>query len=361
MLDKIKNLAATEFNSYSLRITDAGKWDNILNNSKYVPIDYTHETLNYRVKFLEENNKKVIDFSIIINDRNISVAVWAISISLNKNYEISCFGREIKEPIFINDIQEKDKENIIKKCFSFLKQLSSILEVKEMKVSAPFHSKNLNYWSENCLELSANTRLKYNLYLNLNREKTEIVKSFRTVYRNYHNSWKKKKFDNYAPRILKNDNSELWSKFKKLHEIETGRITRSNKTWGIHYENIIKKKAFLSYIAHKETNEILGGAYFALSKDEAYYGVGKYSKKYKKEKIPLGHLIQFAAIEEMILRKIKVYKIGLFHSQIITNEGLEQKKIIKDNLSHKEKSISYFAKGFASEISPEIIYTISYS
>ena len=46
----------------------------------------------------------------------------------------------------------------------------------------------------------------------------------------------------------------------------------------------------------------------------------------------------------------------------IPKKDLHLKPIeIKDNLSHKEKSISYFAKGFASEISPEIIYTISYS
>ena len=64
-------------------------------------------------------------------------------------------------------------------------------------------------------------------------------------------------------------------------------MTRSNEIWDIHYENIQKNKAFLSYISHKKTNELLGGAYFSISKDESYYGVGKYSQKHHSPKITL--------------------------------------------------------------------------
>ena len=360
MIEEIKKIALSEIEQIEFRSSNFNAWDKVLSQVDYLPIDYTQEILKYRFKFLQETNKEVIDLSMIIYQRNKPSAVWPVSLTFNKHYEISCFGRELKEPIFIKQLSNSDKKSIIKKCFSFLKNISNFLKIKKIITSSLLKSKSLDFWGENCLSLSSKNNIKYNLFLDLTKNKDEILSFFRPVYRNYFNSWKKKKYETYSPKILKTDDKEIWNKFKTLHKNETGRVTRSNETWDIHYENIQKNKAFLSYISHKNTNELLGGAYFSISKDESYYGVGKYSQKYKKEKIPLGHLIQFSAIEEMISRKIKMYKIGLFHTQIVTNIGLEQGESDKKKLSEKEKSISYFAKGFASDIFPEIVFTNSF-
>lgn len=359
MIDKIKKIAESELGSFHLRSSSPDIWEDIIRNSEYIPIDYTHETIEYRREFLKETSKEVLDFSLILIEEKKAIAVWPISITLNKYYEISCFGREIKEPIFSKKTLSIKKKNVIRKCFSFLKNLSNFLNIKFITISSSLKSKNLDYWGENCLTSCNDHSLKFNLFLNLMQSNDDVLKSLRPVYKNYYNSWKKNKFENFSPKILKHDDKNLWEKFKILHKKEAGRITRSNETWDIHYKNILKNKAFLSYIQKKDNNEFLGGAYFGLSRDEAYYGIGKYSQEYKKDRIPLGHLIQFAAIEEMMLRKIKFYKIGLLNSQIVNNSGLAQSKIDKVNLTQKEKNIGFFFKGFSSDIFPEIIFNIN--
>ena len=38
-------------------------------------------------------------------------------VTQNKSYEVSCFGRELKEPVFIIELDKREKDDVIKDVF----------------------------------------------------------------------------------------------------------------------------------------------------------------------------------------------------------------------------------------------------
>ena len=80
---------------------------------------------------------------------------------------------------------------------------------------------------------------------------------------------------------------------------------------------------------------------------EALYSVGAYDRTLFK--FPIGHIIQFVGIKEMISQDLKLYKIGRM---------LYPQKI--PNFSSKELNISKFKSQFASHKLLNITYDIIY-
>jgi len=91
---------------------------------------------------------------------------------------------------------------------------------------------------------------------------------------------------------------------------------------------------------YNNTDEIVGGAYFDLTKDEANYSVGVYRRDLSDQ--PLGHVVQDRAIQYFLDLGLKRYKIGHKPFQTLNSE-----------LSQKEKSISEFKSGFGAELVAE--------
>ena len=84
---------------------------------------------------------------------------------------------------------------------------------------------------------------------------------------------------------------------------------------------------------YDKNDEVVGGALFLLTRDEAYYGVAASDRSLFDK--PVAHGIQLIAIQEMIRRGISFYRIGncFFDSE-------------NSNVSAKELSISLFKRGF---------------
>ena len=89
---------------------------------------------------------------------------------------------------------------------------------------------------------------------------------------------------------------------------------------------------------------MIGGGYFTFSKNEAVYSIGAYDRNLFDK--PIGHVIQYEAIQEFIKRKIDWYKLGSIENY---NDN--------DEFSKKMKSIQSFKNGFATHIMSEYIYT----
>ncbi len=85
--------------------------------------------------------------------------------------------------------------------------------------------------------------------------------------------------------------------------------------------------------------QMVGGGFFSTSRDEGQYSVGAYDRSLFDK--PLGHVVQYRAIEEMRGRGIRWYKLG-------ARPYLSDIPIPTD----KEMSISDFKQGFASHIFP---------
>ena len=99
----------------------------------------------------------------------------------------------------------------------------------------------------------------------------------------------------------------------------------------------------------KNNQKFLGFGYFLHSKDECLYGVAVNDRtEMRKYKLPIGHLIQFFAIKEMIRRSIKWYKLG------------EENLGLKSTNDQKNLNILKFKKGFSSHELPIFHYTLKF-
>ena len=91
------------------------------------------------------------------------------------------------------------------------------------------------------------------------------------------------------------------------------------------------------FIFALENNEVIAGSYFDISKDYAIYSIGAYNLQAKKNN--LSHHMQYKAILEFKKREIKWYYLGKFYDEKIGR-----------NMTKKDISISFFKKGFASDL-----------
>lgn len=89
---------------------------------------------------------------------------------------------------------------------------------------------------------------------------------------------------------------------------------------------------------------MVGGGLFSFTSDEGLYVVGAYDRSLFDK--PLGHVVQYRAIEELKKRDVKWYKIGTrpYSSNAPTP-------------TDKEISIAKFKQGFASHVFPYYFLT----
>ena len=128
----------------------------------------------------------------------------------------------------------------------------------------------------------------------------------------------------------KNFDEKIWLDFRKMHKKVSGKITRISETWDHQKKALENDNAILVYI--KVHNKFLGFSFFYYTKDESIYASAIFDEKIKNQKIPVGHLIQYEAINFFVKKKIKNYKIA------------RVEKKIKN--STKEENILKFKQGF---------------
>ena len=143
--------------------------------------------------------------------------------------------------------------------------------------------------------------------------------------------------------MLDSINEDIWQEFKKLHLQVSGRVTRSDETWSIQHQDIVHQKAFLVSLKNS-AGDMVGGGLFNFSSMEGVYAVGAYDRSLFDK--PLGHVVQYRAIEELKKRDVKWYKIGTrpYSSDAPTP-------------TDKEISIGKFKQGFASHVFPHYCLT----
>mgnify|MGYP001463019235 CR=1 FL=1 len=325
-------------------------WDDVLEKSDYVKVDYVQDFLDYRLMYARQNSK-IYDFSIIFFENNNPTAVWPLTITVDKKKKMeTCtvdnFSTNLLRPNIVNNISINEKKKILEQSSKLLKFFADKLKIKN--ILTQFSTLDNQQDSLNWLQInySRKNKIDYQLseiYLKIDSTIDNIKKNFRKSYKPLITS-NQKEFEN---GILVDKNDHIWNKFKQLHYESAGRITRSKQTWDIQYESLIKKNAFLVYL--KKNQKFLGFAYFFHSKDECLYSVAANDRaEMTKNKYPLGHLIQFFAIKEMIRRSIKWYKLG--------EENLD----LSSKIDQKNLNIIRFKKGFSSHELPAFNYTIKF-
>lgn len=325
---------------YILRRDDPSSWDIVFNQLEYKPLDYLNWMIDYEFKKHIQNYVEILDQSIVILSDNKPVGIWPILIC-EKDSSLNFFSGDehISPPVFIENCPMKTIKKCYSEVFGIIKNLHKVSKNKNWTCLLPFEGKlAISDWHSLCLSKGMTTKVRYNLYVQLDENLEYIKKLFRKSYKPLigvaEKSWN-------IEIHKKNISEDIWSDFKSLHSEVSGKVTRSDETWNIQYENIKTDKAFFISLTN-DSLKMVGGAFFEFTEDEGRYKSAAYDRNLFDK--PLGHIIQYKAIEELKRRKIKFYKLG-------------QRFYESDNPkpSEKEISISFFKEGFATLSVPQYV------
>jgi FemAB family protein len=190
------------------------------------------------------------------------------------------------------------------------------------------HTGGVGYFQQRAMKLGASVSVSHVLYFDLSQDPL-------TSFSKGHRSAVKAGLSLFEIRT--DCDEQEWEDFRVLHHKVSGRITRSMDSWDCQWKAIQSGDAFLVHL--RKDGFLVGGGYFATTRDEAAYNVGVYDRDLFP--MPMGHVVQYTAINEMKKRGLKWYRIGPK-----TYQGTD-----------KEMSISDFKSGFATHVFPQYLIT----
>ncbi len=324
-------------------------WDIASEKIAYLPINYSQKAIDYQLRYWNGSGQPTQDLSVILYHEKRPIALWPLILtrSLDDKLRISSNGgNELHPPLFAASLAAKTTKNLTAKCFVTLNQFCKGNQILGWQSVSPFCGETgLSAWHDKAMQFGGRASLKHELFLEITRPIEEIKKGFRKSYKALVNSGAKC----WSTHLLTKADPAIWEEFRTLHKSVAGRSTRSLDSWGANLDAIACGSAFFIFL-RDGADKMVGGALFYLTRDECVYSVGAYDRSLFDK--PLGHVVQYRAIEEMKRRNIRWYKLG-------------QRSYPGDvpEPSSKELSISDFKQGFASHLFPihEIQYEIKES
>jgi len=312
-------------------------WNDTLSKAGYIPVAYSASSIDYQFAYQHGNSGKWWDISLILYFDNRPCALWPLSYSIkNDTSSISAHGLPILPPLFVQECPVKSRKTVTKACLGFLEEFCLTDGIKKMESAESYNETiGLSIWHEESMRCGASSALKYELFVDLTPDIAAIKSRFRKSYKALINSGARL----WSVELMEDQNQAIWDEFRMLHLKVSGRETRSAETWMLQHEAISNREAFLIYLCD-DYGKMVGGGFFSITCNEGVYGVGVYDRSLFDK--PLGHVVQFRAIEEMKNRGLRWYKIGL---RPYSAEFPVPTK--------KELSIGMFKQGFASHLFPQ--------
>lgn len=345
ILNKLNTLDNLQFFERSSNFKD---WDLVLEKLDYCPFLYTNASIKYQEAYRSDSFSEYLDLSAVIKFKDEFIGILPLAIA-HKNKQYLIFSQTylngldepppLDKPIFAKFVSTKIKKQVSCEIYKILKTISKLLDIDEYKISDNFEgSSKLSDWHILSMELGSQVNVIHELYVDLTLDINTIKSKFRKSYKSL---IKEDKFKLKTYVMTKND-TDIWREFKNMHLKAAGRITRSEKSWRMHFEDITNDCGLLIYVRdHKDL--FLGGGFFNYSKDEANYSVAAYDRGFFH--LPIGHIVQFRAIKEFQKKGLKWYKLG--H---LPFKGDMAKP------SEKYMNIGNFKKGFATNIFSKFVF-----
>lgn len=273
---------------------------------------------------------------MIFSDRH-PVALWPITISLNDGVaNLSSQGRALLPPVFVEDCLHKTKRSVSKSALDLIDLVSDKVGLQNLLSESVFDgSQALNNWHTLLMASGAECRVRHNVYVDLSLPIEKIKSSFRKSYRSLITAGERVWNVELLSSALERD---VWTEFRSLHFAVAGRATRSEESWDLQYRSVINGESFL-VVLRDDAGKMVGAGLFVTTRDEGAYSVGAYDRELFDK--PLGHVVQFRAIQEMKDRGCCWYLIGRrFYPAD------------QPTPSAKEVSISHFKEGFSTHTIP---------
>lgn len=328
-------LEAVELKGFS-RQPGSAEWEATAARAAYLPVDYSIAMMDYQLSYWNGNGKPTSDLSLVLHHDTRPCALWPLSVSHEGAGALrigSNGGTTLRPPLFIADLAAKTVKSVTTKSLAALNRFCLDNGISGWESAESFtDASGLSDWHDKAMQQGASATLRHELFIDLTRSMAEIRAGFRKSYKALITSGGKL----WNVHLLNQADAAIWEEFRCLHLSVAGRSTRSLDSWDSQHEAIAVGGAFFVYL-RDGAGRMVGGGLFHVTRDECEYAVGAYDRSLFDK--PLGHVVQYHAIEEMKRRNIRWYKLGpRFYPADVPHP------------TQKELSIADFKQGFASHI-----------
>ncbi len=342
MYSRILDVLSTAGFDFLLRNENRNCWDEALTGLSYIPVHYSHASIDFLLECRQTQDDFCIDISIILKNKDKLYGVWPLSLSSeNDVLKLSSHGMPILPPLFVHSLTDKECKRLTRECLHLLSSLCEACSISRWESAESFKDSchaGLSPWHLQAMENGAKPGLKHELYTDLDLSCEDIKRKFRKSYKPLINSGSRL----WDIGVLNQQGEQsVWEEFHQLYIAAAGRETRSPEAWERQYQAINNGDAFLVYLKDK-ARQMVGAGFFYMTRDEAVYSVAAYNRALFDK--PLGHVVQYRALEEMKAKGLRWYKIG----PVVYKS---------DNPTEKELSIAHFKKGFATHCFPQYCLT----
>lgn len=312
-------------------------WDIVLSAVKDYDVDYDVTAVDYHRLYFSS----VLQFqqqAMVFYASGKPVAVWPLSISrIGDQVNLGSNGSDILPPLLLPGLAEKVAKKVVNSAHVILTEMK-VLESACCTFKYNMLREGCSQWYKSLRDNYKLLDVTHFLYVDLNRDldliKGGFRKSFRPLVTKGLRSWN---ID-----VLTESCPVLFEEFRLLHIAVAGRETRPKSTWDELHTSIILGKGFFITL-RDELGVLVGGGYFRINKGQGLYGVGVYKRELFDQ--PLGHAVQYKAIEHMKSLGLTTYCIG---HRPYPNE--------RNTPTDKEVQIGYFKEGFATHMYPAFIF-----
>jgi len=310
------------------------EWDDFCLQSDDSWICHTTKWLDHLKHYNPELNSESKSFFVKENGKTMAIC----PLLLENNYGIKQFsfaGGFGQLPALANGLSFKEKEKLTKFIFNQIDELAKINQVALIKMrysvlSPSFIEKRelkFNMLMQfGFIDTSLNTRV-----IDLNKSLTEL----RREVRHGHDAAIDQASKMIEIKIFTKENitKDIFEAYVKMHIGEVkSRMARPRIVFDLMFEILKDGNAFL--IGAKKDDKFIGFSYFNIYKDNANYTSACHLPDF--DSLPIGHLIQWAAIKYLKENGGKHYEIGW---QFFANT-------LTDFPTTKELNISKFKRGF---------------
>lgn len=305
----------------------------------YLPVAFSSPMMDYQHAYWSGNGVPIEDVSLILMHDNRPCGLWPLSVSLGAEGPIlGSSGAALAPPLFVANLAARSVKTLSAQCLDVATRLAEHLHIASWQSAESFVGETgLGEWHDQSLRSGACVSLQHELYADLAPDLASIKSTFRKSFKALVTSGTKY----WQVALLDGEGKDIWEEYRLLHLAVSGRVTRSLESWELQYRAVCSGDAFLVYL-RDEAGKMVGGGLFHVTRDEGLYAVGAYDRDLFDK--PLGHVVQFRAIEEMKKRGVRWYKLGL-------------RSYPADDPAPTDKdlAIADFKQGFASHLFPRYV------
>ena len=335
-MDRFFNIAPLEKDSIS-------EWDSFVLSSGDAWFWHSSSWMKYTMNYRPDLKSESLSFFVKDDSGILAVCPLFLENSVTgENFkEFSFGGGFLPFPTFLDTLTAQRRAKLEKFIFAYIDELAEKLNVKRIRLrDTPirpgfYHRKPppINFLIKyDFIDCSGTTCI-----LDLRRDDRETLNSMRKGHR--YDIKRGRGIYNVRAHHKESATEDIFDKYRQLHYKASGRATRSKETFDLMRRMAMNGHAVL--FSAEDEQEIRMFILLLLFKGSAYYGSEADDPDYITE-IPIGHMLQWNAINWLKERDFKLYDLGVQHfsHQIFSLP------------SKKEMSISLFKRGFGGNLLP---------